>query len=176
MPQPGILTWLSEDYGSVEYDAARSSSGRRPHSPRYVKLAELYDSQGNQAQVESLLKQLDSMSEGELAIGLARARICLNHADTECAQRNLRDLSNRYPTNAEVLIMLGDLEFRLKNYEQALDCYRRAGGGWFGDAKDHLSMAKSLNALGRSREARDQCSLARALILATALSGSPAPR
>jgi Flp pilus assembly protein TadD len=59
--------------------------------------------------------------------------------------------------------MLGDLEFRLKNYEQALDCYRRAGGGWFGDAKDHLSMAKSLNALGRSREARDQCSLARAL-------------
>ena len=134
-----------------------------PIALRYVKLAELYDSQGNQAQVESLLKQLDSMSEGELAIGLARARICLNHADTECAQRNLRDLSNRYPTNAEVLIMLGDLEFRLKNYEQALDCYRRAGGGWFGDAKDHLSMAKSLNALGRSREARDQCSLARAL-------------
>jgi uncharacterized protein HemY len=134
-----------------------------PIALRYVKLAELYDSQGNHAQVESLLNQLDSMSEGELAIGLARARICLNHADTECAQRNLRDLSNRYPTNAEVLIMLGDLEFRLKNYEQALDCYRRAGGGWFGDSREHVSMAKSLHALGRKQEAVDQCRLAEAL-------------
>jgi len=134
-----------------------------PLALRYVKLAELYDSQGNHAQVELLLKRLDSMSEGELAVGLARATICLNHSDTECAERILRDLAKRYPTNAGVLIMLGDLDFRLKNYEQALDCYRRAGGGWFGDTKVHLSMAKSLKALGRNREALDQCSLAQAL-------------
>ena len=135
----------------------------RPLALRYVKLVELYDSQGNHAQVESLLKQLDSMSEGELAIGLARAGICLNHADTECAESILRDLSRRYPTNAEVLFMLGDLEFRLKNYDQALDCYRRAGGGWFGDSREHLSMAKSLHALGRQQDALDQCRLAEAL-------------
>lgn len=151
---------IGEALNTMRHDPAPDDY---PLALRYVKLVELYDSQGNHAQVESLLKQLDSMSEGELAIGLARARICLNHADTGCAERILRDLVRRYPTNSEVLIMLGDLEFRLKNYEQALDSYRRAGGGWFGDTKVHLSMAKSLDALGRQREALDQCSMARAL-------------
>ena len=134
-----------------------------PIALRYVKLAELYDSLGEQAKVESLLKHVDSMSVGELAVGLARAKISLNHGDKAGAERILLDLSERYPTDHEVLMMLGDLEFDSQHYEEALECYQRAGGGWFGGAPEHLGMAKSLHAMGRNREAADQCRMASAL-------------
>lgn len=134
-----------------------------PVALRYIKLAELYDSKGNQAQVEAVLKEVDSMPEGELAAGLARARIRLNHSDRGGAERILRDLAVRYPTDDKVLILLGDLEFKLKHYKEALDSYQRAGGGWFADAQLHLSMAQSLYGLGREQEASDQCRLAEAL-------------
>ncbi len=129
----------------------------------YVKLAELYDSQGNQEQVEAVLREVDSMPEGELAVGLARATICLNHSDNEGAERILRDLSERYPTNDKVLTMLGDLELKSKEYKEALDCYQREGAGWYGGAQQHLSIAQSLHAMGREREAIEQCRLAQAL-------------
>ena len=64
---------------------------------RYIKLAELYDSRGNQEQVEAVLKEMDSMPEGELAVGLARAKIRLNHSDKKGAERILSELSERYP-------------------------------------------------------------------------------
>ena len=129
----------------------------------YVKLAELYDLQGNQEQVEAVLRGVDSMPEGELVVGLARATICLNHSDQAGAERILRDLSERYPTNDKVLIMLGDLEFKSKQYKEALDYYQRAGAGWFGGSQLHLSIAQSLHAIGREREAIEQCRLAQAL-------------
>lgn len=134
-----------------------------PLALRYIKLAELYDSEGNEAQVEAVLKEVDSMPEGELAAGLARARIHLNHSDQGGAERILRDLAVRYPTDDKVLILLGDVEFKLKHYKEALDSYQLAGGGWFADAQLHLSMAQSLYGLGREQEASDQCRLAEAL-------------
>lgn len=134
-----------------------------PVALRYVKLAELLDSKEKTAKVTDILMNLDSLSQGELASDLARAKICLNHGDDSCAEVLLRDLSHRYPTNYDVLILLGDLEFRRQNYAEALDCYTRAGGGWFGGTEVHLSMAKSLHALGRSAEASDQCRMAGAL-------------
>lgn len=79
------------------------------------------------------------------------------------AERILLDLSERYTTNHEVLMELGDLEFDSKHYEKALECYQRAGGGWFGGAPEHLGMARSLHALGRNQEAAEQCQLANAL-------------
>ncbi len=63
----------------------------------YIDLAVLYDSMGNQEQVEAVLKEMDSMTEGELAVGLARARIRLKHSDKEGAERILLDLLERYP-------------------------------------------------------------------------------
>jgi hypothetical protein len=134
-----------------------------PMAMYYIKLAELYDSIGNQAQVEAVLKQADSMTEGELAVGLARAQIRLNHSDKEGAERILRELSGRYPDNYKVLIMLGDLEFKLKQYQEALESYYRAGAGWFAGPQEHLKMAQSLHAMGRDHEAIDQCRLADAL-------------
>ena len=134
-----------------------------PMAMLYIKLAELYDSIGNQAQVDAVLKEVDSMTIGELAEGLARAEIRLNHSDQAGAIQILKELSDRYPSNYDVLIRLADLEFNLKQYKEALVYYERAGGGWFGDAPLHLSMAKSLHELGRDHEAFDQCRLAQAL-------------
>lgn len=129
----------------------------------YIPLAELYESQGNQQQVDAVLKEMDSMTQGELAVGLARARIRLKHSDKEGAKRILLELSQLYPTNSRVLIPLGDLQFDLKQYPDALNTYQRAGAGWFADAKLHLSMAQSLDAMGRHNEALDQCRLGEAM-------------
>ena len=134
-----------------------------PLPMRYIPLAELYDSIGNQEQVEAVLKEVDSMSNGELAAGLARAMIRLNHSDKQGAERILRELADRHPENRDVLIPLGDLEFNLKHYEQALVCYQGADGNWFGDSQVHSSIAKTLHAMGRDREALDQCRLAVAM-------------
>ncbi len=134
-----------------------------PLPMHYIKLAELYDLQGNQAQVEAVLKEMDSMSDGELAAGLARAKIRLNHSDQQGAERILRELSDRYPDDHEVWLQLADLEFNLKQYNQALVSYQRADGDWFGTPRLHLSMAKVLYAMGRGHEALDQCRLAVAL-------------
>ena len=125
----------------------------------YIELAELYDSLGNQEQVDAVLKEVDSMSAGEVAEGLARARIRLNHSDKQGAERILRDLSNRYPEHREVLTQLGDVESDLKQYKEALTSYRSAAGGFFGDTRLHLSMAKELYAMGHGHEAVDQCRL-----------------
>jgi len=134
-----------------------------PMAMLYVKLAELYDATGNQEQVEALLKEIDSMSEGELAVGVARARIRLNHSDKAGAEQIFRQLSASYPTSWDVLLPLGSLEFSRGEYRDALDSYQRADAGWFGGVDMHLSIAQSLHALGRNREAADQCQLAQAL-------------
>jgi tetratricopeptide (TPR) repeat protein len=134
-----------------------------PLAMRYIPLAELYDSIGNHERVEAILKEVNSMPEGELAAGLARARIKLNHSDKEGAERILRDLSDRYPGNAQVLIALGDVQADLKENEQALVSYQGAIPNAIGKVSLHSSMARALHAMGRDREALDQCRLAQAL-------------
>ena len=137
--------------------------GYIPLAMRYTPLAELYDSKNDQPQVEAVLKEMDSMSEGELAVGLARAKICLNHSDKAGAERILKELAERYPDYPPVLIELGDLQADLKQNEQALGSYQNAIPNSIGQAHLHASIAKSLHAMGRDREALDQCRLAQAL-------------
>ena len=134
-----------------------------PFAMRYIPLVELYDSMNNQPQVEAVLKEMDSMSEGELAVGLARARIRLNHSDKTGAERILSELADRYPDYPPVLIELGDLQADLKQNEQALISYQDALPNSIGQAGLHSSIAKTLHAMGRDREALDQCRLALAL-------------
>ena len=129
----------------------------------YIDLAVLYDSEGNQDQVEAVLKEMDSMPQGELAEGLARARIRLKHSDKAGAERILIELSQRYPNSSLILNPLGDLEFDMKRYDKALDYYQRASAGWYADAQLHIAMAKSLAGMGRNRDALDQCRLALAM-------------
>ncbi len=70
-----------------------------PIAMLYIDLAVLYDSMGNQEQVEAVLKEMDSMTEGELAVGLARARIRARHSDKAGEEKILLDLSKRYPSS-----------------------------------------------------------------------------
>jgi tetratricopeptide (TPR) repeat protein len=176
-PRPALLYWESRDNAKaghtdmaiLKMTHALAMMQKTPvpeYGPMaflYIPLAELYDKQGNQEQVDAVLKEMDSMPQGELAVGLARARIRLNHSDKEGAERILLELSELYPTNSRVLIPLGDLQFDLKQYPDALISYQRAGAGWFADAKLHLSMAQSLDAMGRRNDALDQCRLAQAM-------------
>jgi tetratricopeptide (TPR) repeat protein len=130
-----------------------------PLAMRYIPLLELYDSLGNSRQVDSLLKQVDSMPVGELAAGLALAEIRLQHSDKTGAEQILRELSDRYPDYDALLMKLGNLQADLKQNEQALNSYRRISH-WFGRPNLYAAMAKSLHALGRDREALEQCELA----------------
>jgi len=134
-----------------------------PLAMRYIKLAELYDSIGNQERVEAVLKEVDSMSEGELAAGFARAGIRRNHSDKAGAERILRELSENYPHNYEVLVELGDVQAELGQNQEALNSYQQAAAGWIASPQLHVSLAKTLLALGRGREAVDQCRLGEAM-------------
>ena len=134
-----------------------------PIALMYIDLAVLYDSMGKQVQVEAVLNEMDSMPLGELAVGLARAKIRLKHSDKEGAERILIELAERYPNSSLVLVPLADLEFEMKRYEQALNYYQRAGAGWYTDAQLHLAIAKSYQGMGRGRDALDQCKLAEAM-------------
>ncbi len=133
-----------------------------PLALRYVLLAQLYDSQDNSEKVQSVLKKMDSMPEGELAEGLARAEILLQHNDKRGAEQVLLELADRYPMNPDVLIKLGNLQADLNQNEQALKSYQRISH-WTGHPHLYVAIAKSLHALGREREALDQCRLALAL-------------
>jgi tetratricopeptide (TPR) repeat protein len=130
-----------------------------PLAMRYIPLVELYDSLGNSRQVKSLLKEVDSMPEGELAVGLALADIRLQHSDKSGAEQILRALSDRYPDNDVLLMKLGNLQADLKQNAQALDSYRRISH-WFGHPNLYAARARSLHALGRDRETLEQCELA----------------
>ena len=130
-----------------------------PLAMRYIPLLELYDSLGNSRQVDSLLKQVDSMPVGELAVGLALAEIRLQHSDKTGAEQILRELSDRYPDYDALLMKLGNLQADLKQNEQALNSYRRISH-WFGQPNLYAAKAQSLHALGRDREAFEQCKLA----------------
>jgi Flp pilus assembly protein TadD len=157
------------DQGIEEYTHALDVMSKHPTpkfgllAMRYGKLAELYDLDGKPQQSEAVLKEMDSMSGGELAVGLAEATIRLQHSDKEGAERILRDLSQRYASSPGVLIQLGDVQTDLKQNEAALAAYRLASVGALGDSHLHLSQAKALHGLGRDEEALGQCRLAMAL-------------
>ena len=146
--------------------AMMKSAPSRDFSPlamRYIPLLELYDSLGNSRQVESLLKEVDAMPEGELAVGMARAEIRLQHSDKNGAEQILRQLSDRYPDDDALTMKLGNLQADLKQNEQALATYQRIPH-WLGQPNLYAAKARSLHALGRDREALEQCDLALASV------------
>jgi tetratricopeptide (TPR) repeat protein len=153
------ITEITEAIGMM---SSYPSPAFGPLALRYVPLAQLYDAQGNSGQVQSLLKKMDSMPEGELAVRLARAAILLQHNDKPGAEQILLELAARYPMNPEVLIKLGNLQADLNQNEQALSSFQRISH-WTGHPHLYVAIAKSLHALGRDREALDQCRLATAL-------------
>lgn len=130
-----------------------------PIAMRYVPLIDLCDSLGNSDQVRSLMTEVDSMPDGDLAVGMARAEIRLQHGDKTGAEQLLRELSDRYPDDNAVTMKLGNLQADLKQNEQALATYQRISH-WLGHPNLYVTRARSLHALGRDREALAQCDLA----------------
>jgi tetratricopeptide (TPR) repeat protein len=136
-----------------------------PHPPAvaYVSLAELLDSQGNPARSEAILHQVESLPDGDQASRLARARIRMRHGDSAGAEKELRDLAGRYPDDQQAWTMLGLLLADENRNDEALTAYQRAMQLAPGDTRPHLFAAKSLHAMGRDREAGEQCRQALAI-------------
>ena len=154
---------LSELTGGIAMMNSMPSRNFGPLAMRYIPLLELYDSRGNSRQVQSLMKDVESMPEGELAAGMARAEIRLQHGDKSGAEQLLRELSDRYPDDDALLMKLGNLQADMKQNEQALATYQRISH-WLGHPNLYVARAQSLHALGRDREALAQCDLALASV------------
>ncbi len=130
----------------------------------YIPLLQLYDSVGDRRHFQSLTKEVESMPEGELAVGLEQVEIRLQRSDKIGAEQALRELMNRYPDNDQLLMKLGNLQADLNQNQQALESYSRISH-WFGHPNLYAVRAKSLHTLGRDREALKQCRLALASAL-----------
>ena len=150
---------LSELTAGIAMMNSEPSKDFGPLAMRYIPLLEIYDSLGNSRQVQSLMKEVESMSEGELAVGMARAEIRLQHGDKSGAEQLFRELSDRYPGDDALLMKLGNLQADLKQNGQALASYQRISH-WLGHPNLYVAKAQSLHALGRDREALEQCDLA----------------
>jgi tetratricopeptide (TPR) repeat protein len=125
----------------------------------YVPLLQLYDSSGDTQDFQSLTKEVESLPEGELAVGLEQVEIRLQRSDRAGAEQLLRELSNRYSDNDQLLMRLGNLQADLNQNAQALESYSHISH-WFGHPNLYAVRAKSLHALGRDREALEQCRMA----------------
>ena len=148
--------------GRVPEGAAEVAQGiamRKGRVPAYayMVLAQLYDLSGNPAQTEAVLKQAESLYEGDKAAGLARAKIRLNHDDAPAAEAILRPLSSRYPDDSRVWVMLGEALAVQRRDAEALAAYRQAIAVASADPAAHLGAAQLLHAAGRDREASVEC-------------------
>lgn len=125
----------------------------------YIPLLQLYDSIGDRQHFKSVSEEVESLPEGELALGLAQIEIRLQRSDKAGAEQVLRELSQRYSDNDQLLMKLGNLQADLNQNQQALESYNRISH-WFGHPNIYAMKAKSLHALGRDREALEQCRMA----------------
>ncbi|MFZ0887159.1 MAG: tetratricopeptide repeat protein, partial [Candidatus Binataceae bacterium] len=136
-----------------------------PHPPAdaYVELAELYDAQGRPADSGAVLKRMESMPGGAEAAGLALARIRLRHGDGAGAEKILRDLARRYPSDQHVWTMLGLVLAGEDRNQEALAAYQHALALAPNDSRPHFYAAQAFHAMGREREALAQCQAALAI-------------
>jgi protein O-mannosyl-transferase len=134
----------------------------------YATLAEIYDLQADDAHREVVLKKIESMPGGDKVAGMARASALIRHGDVAGAERVLRALTDRYPTVPGLWGMLGQIQVQANQNQEALLSFRHMPGNSLYSAEsteagDYLQIAQVLHAMGRDREAFDQCRLALAL-------------
>ena len=139
------------------------------HAPAqaYIMLAEIYDLLGDEAHHEEVLNEMEAMPGGEKAAGMARASAMIRHGDVAGAERVLRALIDRYPTFPGLWEMLAGAQASANQNQEALLSFRRALESaleWGqGNPALYLHIAEMLHAMGRDREAFDQCRLVLAL-------------
>ena len=129
----------------------------------YVTLAELYDAQGDVAHRDEVLQHARSLPDGDQAAGLAYARIKAREGDLKGAEDILRDLARRHPDDSRSWTALGLLLADDNRGEESLGALDRAQQLSPADPQPHFFAARVLHAMGRDRDALEQCRRALAL-------------
>ena len=134
----------------------------------YATLAEIYDLQADNAHREEVLKKVEAMTGGDQVAGMARASALIRHGDVAGAQRVLRAAIERHPTIAGLWAMLGQIQAQANQNQAALLSLRHLlwdslYAAVSAKAGVYVHIAQVLHAMGRDREAFDQCRLALAL-------------
>ncbi len=129
----------------------------------YATLAEIYDLQADDAHREEVLKKIESMRGGDKVAGMARASAMIRHGDVAGAEEVLRSVIDRHPTDPALWSMLGQTQVRANQNQEALRSFHHALEENLFSPGLHLKIAQVFHAMGRDREAFDQCRLALAL-------------
>ena len=154
--------------GAAEVEKALSLMSDAP-ATAYATLAEIYDLRADDAHREEVLKKIESMPDGDRIAGMARARAMIRHGDIAGAERVLRAVIDRHPTGSGPLwVMLGQIQASANQNQQALVSLDHALEYSLFSQESvksdlYLQIAQVLHAMGRNREAFDQCRLVLAL-------------
>ena len=135
----------------------------RPPATAYVTLAEIYDAQGDETHRDQVLELAKRLPDGDKAVGLASARMKAKHGDLRGAEDLLRDLVQRYPDDSRLWTALGPLLADANRSEESLRALERAQQLSPDDPEPHFFAARVLHAIGRDRDALQQCRRALAL-------------
>jgi len=162
---------LEAQTGHVAEGAAEVEKGlslmRRPTTRGYATLADIYDLQGDEARHAEVLKKIESMPDGDQFAFMARARAMIGHGDLAGAERELY-AHPTVPGSWYLWDALGEVRAQAGQKQEALLSFRRALE-WSilrdkpGNRALYLRIAEMLHAMGRDREAFDQCRLVLAL-------------
>ncbi len=136
----------------------------------YVTLAELYDAQGDVAHRDEVLQHARGLPGGDSVAGLTYARIEARHGNLKGSEDTLYSLARRYPDDSRSWTALGLLLADENRREESLRALDRAQQLSPGDPEPHFFAARVLHAMGRDRDALQQCR--RALALAPAHNGA----
>lgn len=141
---------------------------KNPPATAYVALADLYDLQQDHVHSEQVLREVESLPQGEATAAMARATELIRHGDRAGAMRILRALTESHPVVPSYWVALAELQAGENQNQEALASYRQAlenlgNPNPADNSALHFRIAKLLHALGRDREAFDQCRLALAL-------------
>ena len=134
-----------------------------PAAVDYVALAELYDAVGERAQRDEMLRRASSLPDGDEIVGLADARIKARQGDRKGAGDLLRDLVRRYPRSPRAWTALGLLLADDQPGAESLRAFDTAQQLSPADPRPYLLAAQELHAMGRDREALQDCRRALAL-------------
>ncbi len=154
--------------GTAEVEKALSITNDAPASA-YVTLAEIYDLQGDDAHREEVLKKIESMTDGDRIAAMARASVMARRGDIAGAERVLRAVIDRHPTGAgSMWVMLAQTQASANQNQEALVSLDHALEYSLFSQESvksglYMQIAQVLHAMGRDREALDQCRLVLAL-------------
>ncbi|HVN64919.1 MAG TPA: tetratricopeptide repeat protein, partial [Candidatus Binataceae bacterium] len=131
-----------------------------PPAYGYAYLALVADAAGDAKESDAALAQASKLPDGDETAALTRAQLQFIHGDHSGAETAMRELIRRHPSNSDALAALGAALSSDSRYPEALGAYSRASAIARHDANLHYQAAMLLHALGRDREAREQCASA----------------